>query len=180
MSIRLFILGTLAEKVCHPYMIKKIISETVHLDKILNLSDGRLYYHFEALQKKGYIKETQIIQESNRPDKTLYEITAAGRQALEDGIYKSFKNITDIVNIYISIQFLSYVDSKKVARILEGSIEEKKERWDHYKKLYHQHKDDETIINNKPLLLIANHSFNRTDLDVEWLEELLEYIKSLD
>lgn len=180
MSIRLFILGTLAEKVCHPYMIKKIISETAHLDKTLNLSDGRLYYHFEALQKKGYIKEIQIIQERNRPNKTLYEITAAGRQALEDDIYKSFKNITDIANIYVSIQLLSYVDSKKVARILEGSIEEKKERWDHYKKLYHQHKDDQTLKNNAPLLLIANHSFNRAELEIEWLDELLEYIQSLD
>lgn len=179
MSIRLFILGCLAKQPCHPYMIKKIISDLTPIEQQMKASDGKLYYHFEALTKKGYITELEVTKEGHRPEKTIYEITETGRQDLQEEIYKSFKNLSDVSTLYVAIYFLQYVDPQKVASILEKGIKKKKENLNYFTQLYQKAKKDTEIKNDPSLKLITKHSFSSTEFDIKWLEELLRYIYNI-
>jgi len=98
MSLSLFILGTLAEQNNHPYQIKKYLLDVLPVGK---LSEGKFYYNFESLQKKGYIKPVRTDKIENRPSKTTYAITAEGREHLEQSIYDSFRNHADVTDLYI-------------------------------------------------------------------------------
>ncbi|GED19528.1 hypothetical protein KGI01_12690 [Kurthia gibsonii] len=59
MLIQLFILGILSENNYHPYFIKKLFTNIVDIDPSFKLSDGKLYYHFDSLEKKDILKKSK-------------------------------------------------------------------------------------------------------------------------
>src|SRR3954451_627434 len=109
MSLPLFILGSLANESSSPYQLKKALLDVIPI----KISEGKFYYNFEALQKKGLIEPIETIQIVNRPNKTMYGITLGGRQFLEREIYNSFKKVSKIEDLYISIYLLQNIDPVK-------------------------------------------------------------------
>ena len=49
MSIQIFILSKLMEKNTYPYLLKKELSEPIPYDKMSDLTENKLYYHFEKI-----------------------------------------------------------------------------------------------------------------------------------
>nr|WP_295972971.1 PadR family transcriptional regulator [uncultured Bacillus sp.] len=127
MSLSLFILGNLAEERCHPYKLKKQLLEVLAFNK---MSEGKFYHNFEVLQRKGLIEPVETVQEDHRPNKTLYGITSAGRKYLEEEIYNSFKKISKIEELYISLFLLKYIDPAKAAFFLEDTIRQEEKNLD--------------------------------------------------
>ncbi len=178
MSIALFILGSLADKENHPYGLKKILLNTIPIEK---LSEGKFYYNFDSLKKKGFIEPVKIIQIENRPNKTLYKITLDGRDFLEQEICNSFKNISKFEDLYISIYLLKYIDSLKVAFILEDTIKQEKKRLSEYKRK----KENEEITKHLPFIddeqlkaveFISEHALSKIQHNICWMENLLAFI----
>ncbi|TGU84544.1 PadR family transcriptional regulator, partial [Mesorhizobium sp. M00.F.Ca.ET.186.01.1.1] len=77
MSLKLLILGLLMEGEKHPYEIQQQV-KTRGIDCYVKYAKGSLYYAINQLEKGGMIEITQVIRESNRPDKTMYRITKTG------------------------------------------------------------------------------------------------------
>ena len=75
MSIQIYILSKLTEGENYPYKLKKELSEPIPFDKMGNLTESKLYYHFESLTKQGLVEPREIIKEENRPDKQVFAIT---------------------------------------------------------------------------------------------------------
>ncbi|MFS0782743.1 PadR family transcriptional regulator [Bacillus sp. 1P06AnD] len=173
MSIRLFILGTLASGNNHPYMIKKKLFDALPISIQREMSEGKFYYNFEALQKKGLIETVEVIHEKNRPDKTLYSITEAGKQALEHEIYESFKKISNVKDLYISIYLLDFVDTDKVALFFEETIEQEKEQWKQYAELKGPYEKCDPKAH-----FIIEHAFDKATFNIQWMEKLLAFIRS--
>ncbi|MBS5915107.1 PadR family transcriptional regulator [Paenibacillus macerans] len=121
MSLQIFILGLLHKGDYHPYDVKKRILQGTN--NAVNVTDGNLYYNFEALLKKEFIQKSQIIQAENRPDKITYSITPKGREAFKEEIYKSFKNAKSIRTLLPVLPFLEYVDAKKLFFYVEDVLE---------------------------------------------------------
>ena len=63
MSLQIFILGLLSEGEHHPYDIKKQVFKP--LENTITINDGTLYYNFEVLLKKGYIRKIKVVQSEN-------------------------------------------------------------------------------------------------------------------
>lgn len=91
MSIQIFILSKLYEENSYPYQLKKELSESFPFNKIEHLTESKLYYHFESLERQGFIKPVEVIKEEKRPDKQVYAITAKGREVLPEKIYNLFE-----------------------------------------------------------------------------------------
>ncbi|MFB5760704.1 PadR family transcriptional regulator [Paenibacillus medicaginis] len=121
MSLQIFILGMLHKGDYHPYDVKKRIVQGTN--NTVNVTDGNLYYNFEALLKKELIQKSQIIHAENRPDKITYSITAKGREVFKEEIYKSFKNAKSIRSLFAALPFIEYVDPKKLVFYVEEIIE---------------------------------------------------------
>ncbi|MFP5111427.1 PadR family transcriptional regulator [Bacillaceae bacterium C204] len=175
MSLSLFILGILANENSNPYQLKKALLDVIPI----KISEGKFYYNFEALQKKGLIEPVETIQIVNRPNKTLYGITQEGRRFLEQEIYNSFKKVSKIEDLYISIYLLKYIDPVKVAFYLEETIKKEKNRWDEYK----QAKVRIELLDEKQqraVQFISEHAFSQSEHNIHWMEKLLTFINRFE
>jgi DNA-binding PadR family transcriptional regulator len=74
-------LALLAERPMHPYEMYQLMLQRRE-DRVVKVSAGSLYRAVERLAADGYIVETGVEREGNRPERTVYTITAAGRDAV--------------------------------------------------------------------------------------------------
>jgi len=81
--LALAVLACLYERPMHPYEIASTLRER-HKDDSIKLNYGSLYSVVESLKVHTLIVEQQTAREGNRPERTVYEITDAGRLELID------------------------------------------------------------------------------------------------
>lgn len=81
--LALAVLACLYERPMHPYEIASTLRER-HKDDSIKLNYGSLYSVVESLKGHGLIMEQQTGRQGNRPERTVYEITDAGRLELID------------------------------------------------------------------------------------------------
>ena len=74
-------LALLAERPMHPYEMYQLMLQRRE-DRVVKVSAGSLYRAVERLAADGYIAETGVEREGNRPERTVYAITGAGRDAV--------------------------------------------------------------------------------------------------
>ena len=119
MSIQIYILSKLMEEDNYPYKLKKELSEPIPFDKMGNLTESKLYYHFESLTKQGLIEPREVIKEENRPDKQVFAITDKGREQLPEKIYELCEKANTLADMVVGIMFLRHVEHSRIVRILE-------------------------------------------------------------
>ena len=76
--LALAVLACLAEQPMHPYEMATTMRERGKHESI-KLNYGSLYTVVESLQKHGLIAARETVREGRRPERTVYEITEAGR-----------------------------------------------------------------------------------------------------
>jgi DNA-binding PadR family transcriptional regulator len=81
--LALAVLACLYERPMHPYEIASTLRER-HKDDSIKLNYGSLYSVVESLKGHLLIVEQQTAREGNRPERTVYELTDAGRLELID------------------------------------------------------------------------------------------------
>lgn len=81
--LALAVLGCLAERPMHPYEMSTTMRERGKHESI-KLNYGSLYTVVESLQKHGLIAVRETVREGRRPERTVYEITEAGRLEFTD------------------------------------------------------------------------------------------------
>lgn len=78
-------LAVLAEGDMHPYEMYQLMLSRSE-DRVVKLSPGSLYRAVERFAAKGLIVEVGVERQGNRPERTVYTITPAGREALRASI----------------------------------------------------------------------------------------------
>jgi DNA-binding PadR family transcriptional regulator len=81
--LALAVLACLAERPMHPYEMSTTMRERGKHESI-KLNYGSLYSVVESLQKHGLIAPRETVRDGRRPERTVYEITAAGRLEFVD------------------------------------------------------------------------------------------------
>lgn len=171
MSMQLFVLGLLRAQPLHPYQIKKDIIHNNWAD-IVNLNDGILYYAIDVLNKKQHIEVLEIIEEENRPKRTVYQITESGKEQLVKEIYKNLKIKGKLKPLYSALLFIDYADKDIIIATIKKRIVDL----------------DKTPGDTRPLLaydgqvspiteLITTHALQHLAIEKTWLENLLLYIE---
>ncbi|PWI19634.1 PadR family transcriptional regulator [Streptomyces sp. Act143] len=77
--LALAVLATLWQKPMHPYEIAQTLRRQGK-DSSTKINYGSLYTVVQSLQKHGFVEVTDVERQGNRPERTVYGITAAGRQ----------------------------------------------------------------------------------------------------
>ena len=78
-AIALAVLATLLEGPMHPYRMQRLIKERGK-DQVINVAQrAGLYQTIRRLQRDGLISRQQVTRADNRPERTIYDITASGR-----------------------------------------------------------------------------------------------------
>lgn len=173
MSLQIFILGVLSEGHHHPYDLKKIFKKN-KMDEVSEINDGKLYYNFESLLKKGCIEKIEVVRDENRPEKTVYGITPKGKDILRDKIYDSFANFKSIRSIYSSVIFMKYTDLDKSAYLLDEVVKRLKEKIAHYDEVWAsiQDKTPDSVH------IIQDYTHNQMRVDLAWLEKVVQFVRN--
>lgn len=75
------VLALLRESDMHPYEMVRLLRAR-HDDRLLPITNGTLYHTVARLQKAGLLDEVGIDRDGNRPERTTYTLTDAGRDAV--------------------------------------------------------------------------------------------------
>src|SRR3984957_438602 len=81
--LALAVLACLFERPMHPYEMASTMRER-HKDDAIKLNYGSLYTVTESLERHRLIEPQETAREGNRPERTIYRITDAGRLELID------------------------------------------------------------------------------------------------
>lgn len=178
MSIQIYILSKLMEEDNYPYKLKKELSDPIPFDKIGNLTESKLYYHFESLSKQGLIQQVEIIKEENRPDKQVYAITEKGRKVLPKKIYELFEKANKLAEVVVGLMFLRYVEKSNIIFILERKLESLHSRQLQLKEIYsHIHVED-TV--QEMVDFVDGYISDTIINEINWLEKLIGELRSED
>lgn len=81
-SIRLFVLGTFAERgPLHGHALR-LVADEEHIDEWADVTPGALYGAIKRLAQEGLIAPVRVEREGNYPERQVYEITVEGHEAL--------------------------------------------------------------------------------------------------
>ncbi|MDQ3978347.1 MAG: PadR family transcriptional regulator [Actinomycetota bacterium] len=81
--LALAVLSYLSQRPMHPYELSRTLRERGEARSI-KFNHGSLYMVFQQLAKAGFVAEQETTRAGQRPERTVYAITEAGRQELRD------------------------------------------------------------------------------------------------
>jgi DNA-binding PadR family transcriptional regulator len=83
-AIALATLTMLYEEPMHPYRMQQLIKQRGK-DEVINVTQrASLYQTINRLQREGLIAAQSVSRDENRPERTVYELTDAGRETMMD------------------------------------------------------------------------------------------------
>ena len=176
MSIQIFILSKLTERHFYPYQLKKHLMEQVPLGQMMNLTESKLYYHFEALRKDALIELVEVVKDDNRPEKQLFAITDLGRAKLTEKIYQLFDKAKNISEMLIGLLCIHHVDRDKVNSILEYKLVMMEQKEGTFAKLHASITHDSSKGTFGPFL--ANYHQQLRMHEIQSLKALIKQLKS--
>lgn len=76
----LLVLSMLVERPMHPYEMAQLAIKR-HLDRLVSIRTTSVYNVVARLLDKGLVAVYEVQREGNRPERTVYALTGAGREA---------------------------------------------------------------------------------------------------
>lgn len=175
MTIQIFILSKLMEGDNYPYQLKKHLSEPVPFDKIGNVTESKLYYHFESLTKQGLIEPTTVIREENRPDKQYFSITQKGREELPTKIYKVFEKATKMSEMIIGLLFIRHVNVEKVIPIIQVKKHALEKKLTQLAEIYGKVDIPDNVL--KSAQFANDYLTEMTQREITWYDRIISQLK---
>jgi len=89
--LALAVLASLVQRPMHPYEMASVL-RAHGKDEDMPIKWGSLYTVVQNLGKHGFIAATGSVRQGGRPERTIYEITPAGREELRDWVRELVAN----------------------------------------------------------------------------------------
>jgi DNA-binding PadR family transcriptional regulator len=132
--LALAVLSSLWQRPMYPYEITTTLREQGKEDSI-RLNFGSLYAVIKSLEKHGFIEATHSERKGNRPERTVYAITDAGRQETTDWLRELIeqpKNEYPAIETGLSLVAILHPDEalallRRRAELLTADIEQREE-----------------------------------------------------
>lgn len=117
--LALAVLACLYERPMHPYEIASTLRER-HKDESIKLNYGSLYSVVESLKGHALITEQETERQGNRPERTVYQITDAGRLELIDWLSELLcRPAKEFTRFEAGLSLLPVLPPKDVVALLE-------------------------------------------------------------
>jgi DNA-binding PadR family transcriptional regulator len=175
-SIRLFILGTLsATGPLHGHQIRQQ-AQNDRTELWTDIQVGSVYGALKRLANEGLVREVRTERVGNRPERTVYEITSEGRQALDavrqealhelDRHYDPF-DLALAQSRDVSAEDLEQIVANRLAalRVHVASVRHTAEMADPYV--------------NEAERMVIRHLTERAEAEVRWHTELAAHLPKI-
>ncbi len=172
---KLILLGILFDfpKPIHGYKIKKVINQWA-IGEFAEISFGSLYYNLEKMEKEGLLRcKTEKISE--RPERTLYQITDLGKKTLIEMVRKNFFEIYPIrYPLDIGLLFMYILSKKEIIEAIDKRIQYIEKKNEEHKNLIDMLKEKIPFFS----IYIIKHHYAHWEAEIKWLREFKEEVQS--
>lgn len=97
------VLGLLVEQPMHPYEMLQTLRARKE-DRFAKLRPGSLYHTVDRLCCRNLLQVSDVHRDGNRPERTVYAITGAGRTALESALVSMLRTpATEYPALYLAL-----------------------------------------------------------------------------
>ncbi len=123
MSTRLVILGLLRERPLHGYEIKHVIEE--HMGDWTSIAFGSVYFALKKLTEEGLVEVAATEQTGNRPSRTVYALTEAGRDEFLRLLRELWAKVErQYFTTDLGLFFMDALPHEEVLEHLQGRLDE--------------------------------------------------------
>jgi DNA-binding PadR family transcriptional regulator len=117
--LALSILELLHERPMHPYELAATMRARHH-DEFVRLNFGSLYHTVEVLERNGWIVPAEREKEGRRPERTVYRVTDAGRDVLEQVVSDILANPRrEYLHFSAGLMFMHHLSAEAAVQRLE-------------------------------------------------------------
>jgi DNA-binding PadR family transcriptional regulator len=171
--IGLAVLGLLCGGPLHPYRMQRLLKDWGK-DQVINVGQrSSLYKTIDRLAQSGLIAARQVERPSQYPERTVYEITDAGREVVLEWL-------TDMLSRYRN-EYPSFPAALSFTMLLgpEGTLSAMRERLHTLQAAVGDLRD--AIAHNSPqlprvTLLETEYQLAVTEAELRWVEEIVDQL----
>ena len=107
----------------HPYQMLRLLRQR-HKDDVLVLKRGSLYHAIDRLESAGLIEAVTVEREGRRPERTTYQLTGNGEQALVVWLKERIANVRRSPSEFMgTLSFLVHLPPNVAATHLEARLQ---------------------------------------------------------
>jgi DNA-binding PadR family transcriptional regulator len=176
-TTRLVILGLLRERPLHGYELKQTIEE--HMGDWTSIAFGSVYFALGKLSEEGFVEQVATEQEGGRPSRTIYQITAAGREEF----LRLLRDVWGEVErhyyaIDVGLAFMESLPVEEVKSYLRRRVAELAAIVDHVL----AHRTEQLASSEVPRTAAAvfDHSLAHFRAELHWTQDLLAQVERGD
>jgi DNA-binding PadR family transcriptional regulator len=123
-ALGLVVLELLHEHPRHPYDMQQTVCQR-NLDRFVKIRAGSLYHTVERLQKIGLIEPLETARAGRRPERTVYAITAEGREEFHSALTRILRHPETEYPVFgTAIEMLRTLEPTATLALLEHRIVE--------------------------------------------------------
>jgi DNA-binding PadR family transcriptional regulator len=168
------ILGLLRERPLYGYEIKHIIED--RMGDWTNIAFGSIYYALDRLAEEELIEKVGTEQEGGRPSRTVYGITAAGREEFLRLLREVWSEVERQYFAFdIGLTFMKALDVEEVKRYLRQRLGQLEAILEHLQ----VHQAEQMAHDEVPRLAAAvfDHSRAHFEAELVWTRDLLDKVE---
>jgi DNA-binding PadR family transcriptional regulator len=171
--LALSILELLDERPMHPYEMASTMRARHH-DEFIRLNFGTLYHTVDGLERRGWILPGEREKEGRRPERTIYKLTDAGREALTGALGELLRKPTrEYPQFVAGLMFMHHLAAGDAARHLNeraGLLDAQVTKFEHV--LAELRKQGLTRL----ALIEMEHKIAMLDAERKWVRKLEQEI----
>ena len=170
--LALAVMALLYERPMHPYEMVTLMRERGKHESV-RLRYSSLYSVVSALEREGLILPRETVREGRRPERTIYEITGAGREEFLTWLRELLREpVKEYTQFAAGLSFLPGLPPEEAMALLEervGRLEaetgEMRSRLDDAREQY-----------NLPRLFVveSEHELMLREAELEWVRGIIE------
>jgi DNA-binding PadR family transcriptional regulator len=164
MLTRMLVLWLLSEQPHHGYRIKKILDDEA-LRSWFPVEYGSIYAVLRSLVRNGYVKPVAVERDGQRPERTRYAITPAGRRHLAELLKRAWQELPaagDPLALALAARS-DLADDSRVPELLEARRDALRVRLERL----------DTLERSAPAPEMVDRQRALTRAELEWAEALL-------
>jgi DNA-binding PadR family transcriptional regulator len=173
LSTRLVILGILREKPFHGYEIRQIVEQ--RMGDWTSIAFGSIYFALGKLAEEGMIRKVETRQEGNRPSRSIFAITAAGKEEFLRLLREAWLEIEhQHFSIDLGIAFINALPKQDIKKHLAKRIVRLEAMQEHIAR----HREEQLQSPHVPAWArsIFDHSTVHYSSELAWTRDLLDRI----
>ncbi|MGI5505736.1 PadR family transcriptional regulator [Lentzea sp. CA-135723] len=121
--LALAVLAHLVMGPMHPYELGKQLKDTGK-DRNIKFNRGSLYMVVEQLLKAGFIAAQETVKDTQRPERTIYALTDAGRTELHDWMRELVRDPAhEYPRFGVALSLIAVLDPVEAVELLETRAE---------------------------------------------------------